>query len=277
MILVPARELPSVPCQLTAIEVHCQSAVTIDYATLNISCAPTSATGLNLAFVPNYGLPPWPALQATNLQVNYQSGWTRIAFPAPYPHDGASGMLIEIQKVVQPGAAGFPFATMSTSSSPPRNDRPPMVYAFGSPGSGAASAAAGSTYANSIVYRLEWNGSPTMRHRSDVAASGNQYGLGGSVTVTFHGAPGQLYVMAAATGYLPGDAPIPGFGGALRLANPVTFASGLLGFGGEDSVTYSIPTTPGLVGFFIAYQGAAFDLATQAVTFTNCSDHFVNP
>ena len=277
MILVPARELPPVPSVLSAIYVHAQSAVTIDYATLQVLVSPTTATGLNLAFNANHSIVPWPAMLATNTQVAYTGGWTRIPFPAPFPYDGTSSLLIEIVKVVQPGAAGFPFATMSTSSSPPRTDRPPMVYAFGGPGSGASTNAFGTQYANSIAYQLEWNGAPTIRHRGNPGASGNQYNLGGSVTVTFQGTPGNLYIMAAGTGYLPVDVPLPGFAGALRLANATTFASGLLGLTGEDGVAFTIPTTPALVGFFIAYQGVALDIATQAITFTNGSDHFVNP
>lgn len=277
MILVPRQELPPVPANLSAIYVHAQSAVNVDYATLNVLVGPTSATGLNLNFNANHSIVPWPALLASNTQVAYTGGWTRIPFASPFPYDGTTSLLIEIVKVVQPGAAGFPFATMSTSSSPPRTDRPPMTYVFGGPGSGAATAAVGTQFANSIAYRLEWTSAPTIRHRGNPGVSGNQYNLGGSVTVTFQGTPGNLYVMAAGTGYLPFDVPLPGFAGALRLANATTFASGALGLSGEDGVSFVIPTTPALVGFFIAYQGVALDIATQTITFTNGSDHFVNP
>lgn len=277
MILVPRHELPPVPTYLMAIHVHCQSAGNVDYASLQIHVAPTAATGLNLAFNANYSVPPWPALLATNTQVAYSGGWTRIPFTAPYPYDGASSLLVEIAKVVQAGPTGFPFATMSTSSSPPRTDRPPMAYAFGGPGSGAATATVGTQYANAIAHRFEWLDAPTIRHRGNPGLSGNQYNLGGSVTATFQGTPGNLYVMAAGTGYLPIDVPIPGIAGGLRLATATTFASGALGPSGEDGVSFSIPTTPALVGFFIAYQGVALDLATQTITFTNGSDHFVNP
>ncbi|MBM3973912.1 MAG: hypothetical protein FJ301_07410 [Planctomycetes bacterium] len=277
MILVPRRELPPVPASLSALYVHAQSAVNIDYATLNVLVGPTSATGLNLTFNANHSIVPWPALLASNLQVAYTGGWTRIPFASPFVYDGTASLLIEIVKVVQPGAAGFPSATMSTSSSPPRTDRPPMTYVFGGPGSGAATAAVGTQFANSIAYRLEWTSAPTIRHRGNPGVSGNQYNLGGSVTVTFQGTPGNLYVMAAGTGYLPQDVPIPGLAGALRLANAATFASGALGLSGEYGVSFVIPTTPALVGFFIAYQGVALDIATQTITFTNGSDHFVNP
>ena len=276
MLLVPREEVPTVPAVLTAIEVYCPSGATVQYTSLQMNAAATSATGLNLAFLPNYQQGPWPILSATNLTVAYGAGWTRIPFNNPYPFPGNSNLLIEFLKVVQPVSGGFPFATTSTSSSPPRIDRPPMVYAFGNPGSGASNAAFGTTYATSIAFRLVWDNTPTIRHRSDVGLSGNQYNLGGNVTVTLQGQPGQAYVMAAGSSYLPFGLPLPGIDGELRLDAPTTFASGLLGLSGAESATIAIPSVPALVGIFLAYQGVTYDLGSQALTLTNCSDHFVN-
>ncbi|MFN7671068.1 MAG: hypothetical protein ACK5S5_11535 [Planctomycetota bacterium] len=277
MLLLPREEVPTLPAVLTAIEVDCQAGAVVDYATLEIFAAATPATGLNLAFAPNYQQAPWPALQTSNLTVNYSAGWTRIPLSNPYPFPGGQGLLIEIRKVVQPGAGGFPFATTAISSSPPRIDRAPMAYTFGSPGSGASAAAFGTAYATSIVIRLVWDGTPTIRHRSDTGASGNQYSLGGSVAVTLAAQPGQLYILAAGTSYLPFGLPLPGIGGEVRLNGLTTFASGLLGLSGADTATVSIPNDPTLVGIFLAYQGVTYDIGTQALTLTNCSDHFVNP
>lgn len=276
MLLVPREEVPSLPAVLTAIDVYCPSGATVQYASLQMNATTTTATGLNLAFAPNFQQGPWPILSATNLTVAYGAGWTRIPFNNPYPFPGGQNLLIEFRKVVQAGSGGFPFATTAISSSPPRVDRPPMVYAIGNPGSGANNAAFGTNYATSIAYRLVWNNAPTIRHRSDVGLSGNQYNLGGSVAVTMQGQPGQSYVMAAGSSYLPDGLPLVGIQGLLRINAPITFASGLFGLSGSDSVTIAIPNTPALVGAFLAYQGATYDFGSQALTLTNCSDHFVN-
>lgn len=276
LLLIPRHELPCVPSTVTAIEVHCPAAATVDYASLEILFGPTTATGLNLAFGPNFSAAPWPARQASNVQVAYGAGWTRIPLGNPYPHDGASSLLLEFRKVVQPGPQGYPFASMATSSSPARLDRPPMVHGFGGPGSGAANAPVAGFYATAMVVRLVWSGTPTLRHRSNLAASGNQYGLGGSVTLTMQGSPGQLYLIAADANYLPPGFALPGITGELRLAAPISFASGLLGLSGEDGAVVAIPNNPALVGTFLAYQGATYDIASQAITLTNATDHFVN-
>jgi hypothetical protein len=277
MLLVPREEAPTVPAVLTAIEIYCPSAATVQYASLQMNASATPATGLNLAFAPNFQQGPWPILSASNLTVAYGSGWTRIPFNNPYPFPGDANLLIEFRKVVAASGGSYPLATMATSSSPPRADRPPMVYAFGNPGSGANNAAFGTTYATSIAYRLVWNNTPTIRHCSDVGASNNQYNLGGNVTVTMQGSPGQLYVMAAGSTYMPFGLPLAGIGGLLRVNAPNTFASGLLGVTGSDAATIAIPNNPALVGVFLAYQGVTYDLGSQALTLTNCSDHFVNP
>lgn len=276
MLLVPREEVPTVPAVLTAIEVYCQSAATVQYTSLQMNATATTATGLNLAFAPNFQQGAWPILSTSNLTVAYGSGWTRIPFNNPYPFPGGQNLLIEFRKVVQASGGVFPFASTTISSQPPRVDRPPMVYAIGNPGSGTNNAAFGTTYATSIAFRLVWNNTPTIRHRSDVGTSGNQYNLGGSVVVTMQAAPGQFYIMAAGSTYLPFGLPLTGFDGELRLNAPITFASGFFGQTGSDSVTIAIPNTPALAGSFLAYQGVTYDLGSQALTLTNCSDHFVN-
>jgi hypothetical protein len=277
MLLLPREEVPTLPAVLTAIEVACPTNAVVDYAALEIYLAATPATGLNLAFAPNYQQPPWPALQTANLTVNYTAGWTRIPLSNPYPFPGNANMTLEIRKVVQPGAGGFPFATMATSSSPPRVDRPPMTLVFGNPGSGASTTPFGAAYTTSLAIRLVWDGVPTLRHRSNVGTSGNQYALGGSVDLTIATQPGQFYVLCAGSTYLSPGLPLPGINGELRLNGFTAFASGFVGPSGADSVMLTIPNNLALVGVFLAYQAATYDLAAQSFTLTNCSDHFVNP
>jgi hypothetical protein len=277
MILVPARELPTVPCVLLGMEVECQQTVALTYTSLTINCAPTTATSLTSTFAANYTTPPTPVLAATNFTVNWQNNtWVPITFTTPYVHDGTSALILEIQKEL-PLLTVNPFATMSTSSSPARTDRPTMRYAFGLAGSNASQAVTATTSANALSFRLQWSGTPTVRNRSDVGPGQNQYGVGGSVTLTVAGNAGALYVLAADTSFLPSSVPFPGIGGALLLPAPVIFSSGALGAGGEDTYLLSIPANPALVGFYLAYQAATIDPVTVAVVLSNGTDHFVNP
>jgi len=279
MFLVPANELPSFPALLYGIEIHCQATASLTYSSLTLNCGPTTATSLQTTFANNFPTAPTNVLQAVGLTVNYSSSaWVQIPFTSPYVHDGVSALVIEIQKVVQQ-AASYPFMTMSTSSSPPRTDRPNMVYAFGTPGSGASQALTGPYQANPLSFRLVWQGTPTIRNRGDLVAgpSSNQYGLGGTVTLTMNGPPSNLYLMAAATSFLPVAFPIPGITGNLRLNSPVIFDSGLLDPAGVATYVLNIPNNPALVGFYLAYQGATIDPATVGISLTNGMDHFVNP
>jgi hypothetical protein len=275
MLLVPRDELPSAPATLAGIEVHCQSPATVQYASLTIRCAPTAATALQHTFASNYAVTPVTVLAANGLTVGYTStGWTPIVFPSPYVHDGASALLLDVQKVVQ--GPPWPDATMSSSSSPPRLDRPDMIYALGGPGSGAASASNAAVVAPALSFRLLWLGTPTIRNRADPGPTGWQYGLGSTVAVTTNGPPGHLFVLAAALDFLPAQVAIPGIGGALRLNGPVPYVTGLLDGAGDAAFAFGIPVNPVLVGFRLAHQGAVVDPATIAVTLTNGMDHFVN-
>jgi hypothetical protein len=132
------------------------------------------------------------------------------------------------------------------------------------------------TLAMSHAHRLVWQLTPTLRNRSDVGSSGNQYNLGGSVTFTVAGNAGELWVLAASLGFLPASVPIPGFGGALRVGSPVVFASGVLGANGEATHVLALPGNPSLIGFYLAYQSATVDAGSGAIVLTNGTDHFIN-
>lgn len=277
MFLVPKDELPSFPAILTGIEIHCQATASLVYSSLTLNLGPTTATSLQPTFANNFPTAPTNVLQAVGLQVNYLSNaWVQIPFTTPYVHDGTSALVIEIQKVVQT-AASYPFMTMSTSSSPSRTDRPNMVYAFSTPGGGASTSPTGPYAANPLSFRLVWAGTPTLRNRGDLGSSQNQYNVGGTVLLTMNGPSSHLYLIAAATSFLPVAAPIPGITGDLRLNGPVIFDAGLLDPAGVATYTVSIPNNPALVGFYITYQGATVDPVSVGITLTNGTDHFVNP
>jgi hypothetical protein len=275
-ILVPRQELVANPGPLVAIEVHALSPGPVNYAQLEIRIAPTTATALSTTFAQNFASPPTLVLQASNFQLTYGSGWQRVQFQQPFQHDGTSGIVIEIRKVAQP-LPNQPLVTMAASSSPPRTDRPGMVYAQGVGGSGAVNATVANTLAVPIAHRLLWSGASTVRHRSDPSGvAGNQYAIGGSVNIVLQGPAGQLWVVAAALGYLPPGVVVPGLQGEFRLNGAVSFGGGVLDGSGVALQPVGIPNVAALVGLFVVYQGVVVDPAGGVVRFTNAMDHFVN-
>jgi len=278
-LLVPKDELPSFPAVLVGIELHGNVDGTVHYNVLQIAAAPSIALQLASSFDTNLPVPPTTVLQATGVPVTYQtSTWTPIVFTMPYLHDGTSGLVLDIRKVVNVPMSSLAMASGAVTT-PMRTDRPRMVMASGSSGSGAAYASTATIPPqNAIAFRLRWLGTPTLRNRSDATtSSGNYHGLGGSVLLTVQGTPGDLWVLAAGDTFLPTAVQIPGVFGDLRIANPILFASGLLGAQGQGTATVAIPQNPGLVGLYLSYQAATIDVATVGITLTNGTDHFVNP
>ena len=276
MILVPANELPTVPSIIWGIEVECQQTVALTYQSLTINMAPTTATTLTSNFAANYTTTPTTVYSGSNVTINWQNNtWVPINFSVPYAHDGVSALIVEFQKEI-PALTTFPFATMSTSGSPARSDRPSMRYALGNAGSNASQAATATVSATALQFRLQWQATPTIRNRSDRGASNMHYNVGGSVTLTINGDPNHLYAMAAGDAFLPAPVPVPGIGGAVLINNLTLFTSGLLDGSGAGTFVLNIPNNPALVGYYLTYQGAVIDPATVAVTLTNGTDHFVN-
>jgi hypothetical protein len=210
---------------------------------------PTHATSLSQAFGPNAIGPVVTAFQATNLQKTFTpTGWTGLTFTQGYQYDGASSLLIEVfEQVTVPPGSSFPFVTMATSALQVRADRPQMVYAFGSPGSGAAGSSSAFASADPVSLRLVWSGTPTLRNLSDAGLTStfNQYAVGGSVNFTVDGQPGELW--------------------------------GLAGASGSGQQALSIPNVPALAGGYFAYQAVTVNAATGVISLTNGTDHFVHP
>src|SRR5688572_15823817 len=105
-ILIPAQYLPGPNATLTGIAVHSQTATggngTLTYPILTVTVSPTTAANLSPTFANNL-ISPSIVLQVANLQVQWvANSWTWILFSVPYVHDGRSGLVIEIQKVVNP-------------------------------------------------------------------------------------------------------------------------------------------------------------------------------
>ena len=273
-ILFRSQELPGPGATLVGIEVHCQDTLTLRYASLEIDAFATTATSLSDTFADNITLPVRALLRLRQDPVTYDATrWTDLPQSGMYVHDGVSSLVIEVRKVVDPATARF--ATMSTTLSPVRTDRPGMVCSFGGPGSGASTAAAAQTRSVPLAMRLLWIHAPTVRLLGDQAPSGNQFGLGGSIVQTVEGAPGSIVADFVGTSFLAPPrflAPVAG----QWLVDGVTLGVGLLPATGRAQRRIAIPNDGNLVGLHLTYQSATIDL-THFAQFTNGADHFVNP
>ena len=276
--LVPAQELPAIGAVLVGIELAALVPGTVDYASLQISASPTTATSLSMTFASNVVNPATVVLPAGPLQATFStSAWTRIDFPTPYGHDGTSALVLDIQKVAQPIGGSFQFVTHLKNALPPRTDRPQMVYAFSNPGGGGSTATTAFANDEPISFRLVWLGTPTLRNQSDAGMFGGlQYAVGTTVTLTTQGSPGFLWALAAGAAFFTPGIPVPGITGEFRLNGPVVFAAGLLDVQGLGSTGIAIPNNPMLVGLYLAYQGGTIDPSTGQIVLTNGTDHFVN-
>src|SRR5262245_54611649 len=107
-ILFRSEELPGPGALLVGIEVHCQDTLSLDYASLEMDAFATNATSLSVRFADNIKSPVTEMLRATHLPVDYDSTrWTNLPGSGTYLHDGVSGLVIEIRKVVDPATARF--------------------------------------------------------------------------------------------------------------------------------------------------------------------------
>ncbi|HLQ38995.1 MAG TPA: hypothetical protein VK348_14390 [Planctomycetota bacterium] len=264
--LVPAAYLPGPGALLTGLSVQCQTVAAVNYASLQITLSPTTAGALSPTFANNLTAPQ-VVLAATGLVVNFNHQWTQIPFTTPYVHDGTSALVVDVQKVA---AAPFQAAIMSTVT---RADLPLSVYDFGPPGSGAStSTMAMSQGSGAIVLRLEWLGAPTMRLRSDPAASGNAFAVGGRIDDTVNGTPGSLYLNMI--GVALQAAPLPPVLGLFRV-NGVTIDVGTLDAAGTSVRSIPIPNHPGLVGNYFTFQAITLDAVAMLPQFTNAADCFI--
>jgi hypothetical protein len=147
---------------------------------------------------------------------------------------------------------------------------------FGGSGSGQSTAANAFASDEPVSFRLQWLGWPTLQNRSDVGPTGSEYNIGGSVSFTLQGQPGQLWVLAGGDSFLSPAVTIPGIFGPFRVNGAVLFTAGLLDAFGEGGAILNVPNSPGLVGLYLVYQGAIVDPATGSIVMTNGTDHFIN-
>lgn len=274
-ILIRGFELPAPGAILVGIEVHSQQNVTMNYAALDIRVSPSNATQLGSNFISN--LPsPVPVLQATNLAIAYTSGgFTQIPLPLPYVHDGSSGIVLDIQKVVDPALAAF--ATMSSVGNPMRADLPMMVYAYGGPSSGAAQSTSALAFAQPLAVRLQWINVPTIRLLADRSPStNNQFGLGTTIYHTLEDKAGSVFANVMGVSFLPQFQAVPGLLGEMRISG-YTMDVGVMSSLMRSTRLVQVPQTAALAGVHFCYQSGSYDPTTGQLVVTNAVDHFLNP
>lgn len=273
-LLIRSSELPGPGALLVGLEIHAQADATLLYQLLRIRVGNTAASGLSSNLTQN-AQNAQTVLDASGFQVVYSvAGWTRIAFAAPFAHDGSSALVIDVQKVVDP--LTLPLVVMDVPSPPSRPDLPRMVYAFGGPGSGASSATSALLSADPICVRLVWNGAPTLRHRSDLGPSGNHYAIGTTIDVALTTTAGSPYLLGFDVAFLASPIAVPGFAGVLHVAPPIA-RLGFASASGVASWSLPIPPDPFLVGVDVVFQGGVLDLANGVLRWTNACDGFVAP
>jgi len=274
-ILFRSEELPGPGALLVGIEVHCQDTLTLRYSSLEIDAFATKATSLSVTFADNIRSPVSAILHGFHDPVDYDSTrWTPLPGSGGYLHDGVSGLVIEIRKVVDPATARF--ATMGTTLNPVRSDRPGMVCSFGGPGAGASTAATAQTVSSPLAMRLIWINAPTLRLLGDAAASGNQFGLGGSVVKTIEGGRGAFFAEFIGTSFFAPPQSLDGVEGRWLVDGSVAFGFGVLPLSGQMQQRLAIPNDHHLVGLHVTYQSGTIETTGRA-QFSNAADHFINP
>lgn len=280
-ILIPAHHLPGPGAVLLGLEALGASSsatnTTLTYASLRITVSPTTAQSLQAAFAANLSSPQ-VVLDVQNLTVNWQAAaFTPITFAINYVHDGASALVLDIQKVVSP----IGDASMKTIQNARRTDLPRMVQAFGGAGSGANLATTATVTTNPpLSLALRWGVAggghvPTLRLKSDPTAPFRApFEIGQSFARLVQGEPGSLLLNVGSTLRLEPPAAFPGILGALWVGNPLVLDSGVMPASGLVSGSLSLPNDPSWVGLYLVFQSLVIE-ADGDWRLTNAADCFV--
>ncbi len=267
----PAQFLPGTGGAIVGIEFSIQSAATIPYQLLEFSLDHSQATGLSTTFANNLTSPQLVYSIANQTEVR-TNGWNRIDFQTPFFYDGASSLVVESRKIVDRPAAPTGSGATRVLVWPRRTDTVPPVWAYGTFGSGASSAAvANATYNTEVLIRLIFRGATTLTIDSTRNTTGSStrsfYHIGATVTLTTQGAPNAPFGTFFEASIFPAGISIPGFGGELWLSTlNYLIDSGSLDAAGLHSFSANIPSDPTLVGLQAYFQSLVL---SSSIDFTN--------
>jgi hypothetical protein len=274
--LVPAKHLPSTGGAITRLAASCQSGAALRYSSLRITLSHTSATSLGSSFSGN--LPsPQLVLGATDHTVQWSAGdRVEIRFTTPFVYDGASSLVVSIQKAYDRTTHPLPGAVAHQTAGPPsRADLVPAAYAassFGGGGSTTDIVAATSAEVLALRFLCAVHGAMTVASLQQ--PSGREFSIGTNARLVIWAAPGTTWGTLLDTAF---HAPVavPPLQGRLFVQPNLLVASGTTE-GGSSGLTFGIPRDPALVGSYWVLQSATMDPGRTRAAFTNAVDLFVN-
>jgi len=110
---------------------------------------------------------------------------------------------------------------------------------------GASHAATAQTVSTPLALRLIWINAPTLRLLGDPAASGNQFGLGGSVVQTIEGGRGAFVAEFIGTSFFSPPQALPSVEGQWLVDGSLAFGFGFLPATGHEERRLAIPNDHG--------------------------------
>jgi len=267
----PAAYLPGTGGLITDIEFSIQVASTVPYQLLEFSLDHTANPNLSTTFANNLTAPQI-VYSIANTPITYPNTWYKFTLQNPFTYDGVSNLVLETRKVVDRTLNPTGTAATRVLVWPRRTDTIPPVWAYGTFGSGQASAAvASTTYSTEVLIRLHFANSPTLTIDStrDVTGNANRayYHIGATVTLANHGTPSAPYGTFFEASLFPAGIPIPGLGGELWLTSlSYIIDSGALDGSGNSSFSAAIPSDPTLIGLQAHFQSI---IIGGTIDFTN--------
>ena len=283
--LIPARFLPTVPTFVNGITFHPTTTGPVTYTQLTVTMSLANLSGLSGVFANN--LPsPITVYNQQNVTLNFTSKVPfTIPFPTPFVLDGASDLVIEIQKdaVVDPNVAGSR-GGVQLAQRPSRSDLPIPYYNQGNAGSGAWQAASATGASSQVVkLRLEISdigGQPLdfLNLRNDLPSGIKDIFTGGSnLDVEIDTDVGSFYWVFLSQGFNTNPLKVGSVRGEAWL-NPLTAQQLFQGIAIQDPQVIStvIPTNPNLVGVLFGAQAVVFNPFRGNAMFTNPVGAVVN-
>ncbi len=288
--LIPQAYLPSTGGLITGIDVvigsgYANYSATVTYQILDINLGVTAAHSLSPTFATNLPTPTAVlSLRPPNSTITYTpNAWTPLTFTVPYPYSGTGNLILEFRKSVMPGTVT---TQMRVPSDPRRFDLPQQVHAMGAHGSGAINATTAPPPGGNIMplrMRLWFQGGRSMTVLSPASGYyGFEFALGSTVTMTVHGAAGDLYwslVDFQGLGFVNPPWPLPGLQGLCYLnVSPwlLVAGQGVIPPAGNVGVSpFPLPNNPYFVGRKLVFQSVA-GTPTTGWSWTPATDAIVS-
>jgi hypothetical protein len=274
--MIPAPFLAPGGAVISGIEVSPHVTGNVPFERLIIRCGLTTNPTLSGTFASNAAALV-PVYTRTNFSINWASNttWYPIQFTTPFPWDGTSNLVIEVEKVLdRPNNPNLPTISHQFSNLPMRRDLPLPIFREGAYNSGAATAPSGTAYSGGpLLMRVLWLGSPALRITNTRSMGGSYYRLGTMVSLTCQGRSGEPFGLFLDDQLASNPIRIPQIIGTFWLNRVILLGTGTLGTSGSSTVSFTIPNDQGLVGAKFWFQGGV--ASPTRLAFTNAVDAIV--